>query len=83
MNVYNKYYMQVKECLPSGVSTEEEFQRFAADNYRAAEGHAVPFSHCVEVLQQPPKYNPMITATDRSSEFAAEAFNGFFNDAPM
>jgi hypothetical protein len=42
MNVYNKYYKQVKECLPSGVNTEEEIQKVAADNYRDAEGHVVP-----------------------------------------
>jgi hypothetical protein len=37
MNVYSKYYKQVKECPPSGVNTKEEIQKVAADNYRDAE----------------------------------------------
>jgi hypothetical protein len=53
-NVYNRYYKQVKECPPSG-TTEEEWYKIAADNYRDAEGHAFPFLHCVETLQQLPK----------------------------
>jgi hypothetical protein len=76
MNVYNKYYKQVKECPPSGVNTEEEIQKVAADNYRDAEGHAFAFSHCVEVLHQLPKFNPMVDDADRSSEFAAEDYDG-------
>jgi hypothetical protein len=35
-----------------------------------------PFSHCVEVLQQIPNFNPMVDDTDRSPEFAAEDFDG-------
>jgi hypothetical protein len=31
MNVYNRYYKQVKECPPSG-TTEEEWYKIAADN---------------------------------------------------
>jgi len=33
MNIYNKYYKQVKECPPSG-TTEEELHKLAAGNYR-------------------------------------------------
>jgi hypothetical protein len=76
MNVYNKYYKQVKECPPSGVNTEEEIQKVAADNYRDAEGHAFPFPHCVEVLHQLPKFNPMVDDADRSADFAAEDSDG-------
>jgi hypothetical protein len=39
MNVYNRYYKQVKECPPSG-TTEEEWYKIAAENYRDAEGHS-------------------------------------------
>jgi hypothetical protein len=67
MNVYNRYYKQVKECPPSG-TTEEEWYKIAADNYRDAEGHAFAFIHCVEVLHQLPKFNPMIDDADRSSD---------------
>jgi hypothetical protein len=42
MNVYNRYYKQVKECPPSR-TTEEEWYKIAADNYRDAEGHSFPF----------------------------------------
>jgi hypothetical protein len=76
MNVYNEYYKQVKECPPSGVNMDDEYHKLAADNYRDAEGHAFPFSHCVEVLQQLPTFNPMVDDADRSSEFAAQAFDG-------
>jgi hypothetical protein len=71
MNVYNRYYKQVKECPPSG-TTEEEWYKIAVDNYRDAEGHAFPFLHCVEILQQLPKFNPMIDDADRSSDVVAE-----------
>jgi hypothetical protein len=76
MNVYNKYYKQVKECPPSGVNTEEEFKKVAADTYRDAEGHAFPFHHCVEVLQQLPKFNPMVDDVDRSFDVAVHDFDG-------
>jgi hypothetical protein len=56
MNVYNKYYKQVKECPPSGVNTKEEIQKVAEFNYRYAEGRAFAFSHCVEVLHQLPRW---------------------------
>jgi hypothetical protein len=71
MNVYNRYYKQVKECPPSG-TTEEEWYKIAADNYRDAEGRAFVFIHCVEVLHQLPKFNPMIDDADRSSDVVAE-----------
>jgi hypothetical protein len=71
MNVYNRYYKQVKECPPSG-TTEEEWYKIAADNYRDAEGHSSPFLHCVEVLHQLPKFNPMIDDANRSSDVVAE-----------
>jgi hypothetical protein len=71
MNVYNRYYKQVKECPPSG-TTEEEWYKIAADNYRDAEGHSFAFLHCVEILQQLPKFNPMIDDADRSSDVVAE-----------
>jgi hypothetical protein len=73
MNVYNRYYKQVKERPPSGgVNTEEEIQKVAADNYRDAEGHAFAFFHCVEVLHQLPKFNPMVDDVDRSLNVAVE-----------
>jgi hypothetical protein len=50
MNVYNKYYKQVKECSPSGVNMEQEIHKVAADNYSEGEGHAFLFSHWVKVL---------------------------------
>jgi hypothetical protein len=75
MNVYNRYYKQVKECPPSG-TIEEELYKIAADNYRDAEGHAFAFSHCVEVLQQLPKFNPMVDDADRSSDVVAEDSDG-------
>jgi hypothetical protein len=71
MNVYNRYYKQVKECPPSG-TTEEEWYKIAADNYRDAEGHSFAFLHCVEILHQLPKFNPMIDDADRSSDVVAE-----------
>jgi hypothetical protein len=71
MNVYNRYYKQVKEC-PSSGTTEEEWYKIAADNYRDAEGHAFVFIHCVEVLHQLPKFNPMIDDANRSSDVVAE-----------
>jgi hypothetical protein len=76
MNVYNRYYKQVKECPPSRVYTEEEIQKVAADNYRDAEGDAFGFSHCVEVLHQLLKFNPMIDDADRSSDVVAEDSDG-------
>jgi hypothetical protein len=60
---------------PSG-TTEEEWYKIAADNYRDAEGHAFPFLHCVEVLHQLPKFNPMIDDADRSSDVVAEDSDG-------
>jgi hypothetical protein len=72
MNVYNKYYKQVKECPPSGVNTDEEIQKVAAYNYSDAEGYAFAFSHCVEVLHQLPKFNPMVDDVNRSSDVAVE-----------
>jgi hypothetical protein len=75
MNVYNRYYKQVKVCPPSG-TTEEEWYKIAADNYRDAEGHAFPFLNCVEVLHQLPKFNPMVDDADRSSDVAAEDSDG-------
>jgi hypothetical protein len=76
MNVYNRYYKQLKDTPISGVNTDEEFQKIVADNYRDAGGQAIPFCHCVEVLQQLPKLNPMVNDTDRSPEFAVEDFDG-------
>jgi hypothetical protein len=61
---------------PSGVNTEEEIQKVAADNYRDAEGHAFAFSHCVEVLHQLPKFNPMVDDADRSLDVAVEDLDG-------
>jgi hypothetical protein len=74
MNVYIRYYKLVKECPPSG-TTEEEWYKIAADNYRDSEGHAFPFLHCDEVLHQLPKFNPMINDADRSSDVVAEDSN--------
>jgi hypothetical protein len=51
---------------PSGVNTEVEIQKVAVDTYRDAEGHAFAFSHCVEVLQQLPKFNPVVDDVVRS-----------------
>jgi hypothetical protein len=34
---------------------EEEFHKITIDNYRDAEGHTFPFSHCVEILHQLPR----------------------------
>jgi hypothetical protein len=76
MNVYNRNYKQVKECHPSGVNTEEEIQKVAADNYRDAEGHAFAFSHCVEVLHHLPKFNLMVGDVDRSLDVAVEDLDG-------
>jgi hypothetical protein len=76
MNVCNTFYKQVKECPPSGVNTEEEIQKVAANNCRDVEGHAFPFSHCVKVLFQLPKFNPMVDDADRSSDVAAEDSDG-------
>jgi hypothetical protein len=77
MNVYNKYYYkQVKEYPPSG-TTEEEWYKIAADNYdRDAEGHAFVFSHCVKVLHQLAKFNPMVDEVNRSSDVAVEVVDG-------
>jgi hypothetical protein len=74
MNVYNKYYKQVKEC-PSSGTIEEELYKIAVQNYRDAEGHAFSFSHCVEVLQQFPKFNPMVDDVDQSSDVAVEVLD--------
>jgi hypothetical protein len=52
---------------PSG-TTEEEWYKIAADNYRDAEGHAFVFIHCVKVLDQLPKFNPMVDDADRFSD---------------
>jgi hypothetical protein len=71
MSIYNRYYKQVKECPPSR-TTEEEWYKTAADNYRDAEAHSFAFLHCVEILQQLPKFNPMIDDADRSSDVVAE-----------
>jgi len=76
MNVYNKYYKQVKESPPSGVNTEEEFRKIAADKYKEGTRQAFGFSHCVEILQGLPKFNPMVDDEDRSSNFAVEDSDG-------
>jgi hypothetical protein len=76
MNVSNKYYKQVKDYPPYGANTEEAIHKVAADNYRDAEGHAFPFSHCAEVLQKLPKFNPMVDDVDRSSDVAVEVLDG-------
>jgi hypothetical protein len=47
-----------------------------ADNYRDAEGHTFAFSHCVDVLHQLPKFNPMVDDVDRSSDVVAEVLDG-------
>jgi hypothetical protein len=41
-----------------------------------SEGHAFAFSHCVEVLHQVPKFNPMVDDVDRSSDVAVEVVDG-------
>jgi hypothetical protein len=64
------------ECPPSRVNTEEDIQKIAANNYRDADGHAFPFPHCVEVLHQLPKFNPLVDDADRSSDFSAEDSDG-------
>jgi hypothetical protein len=50
--------------------------RLQADNYRDAEGHAFAFSHCVKVLHQLPKLNPMVDDADRTSDVAAVDSDG-------
>jgi hypothetical protein len=49
-----------RSAPPSGVNTKEEIQNVAANNYRGAKGHAFAFSHCVDVLHQLSKFNPMV-----------------------
>ena len=58
MNVFMAFYKRVAECPPSGVPPEE-WPKIAATNFGEFYDKPFKFLHCVSILQQLPKFDPM------------------------
>jgi hypothetical protein len=58
MNVFNRYFKQVKQEAPSGTPYEEHIE-LAMERYLEEEGRPFPFKECVAILHQMPKFDPM------------------------
>jgi hypothetical protein len=58
MNHYNPFYKRIAECPPSG-TPNEDWPRLAAIEFLNAQNKKFKFLHCVEILHQIPKFNPM------------------------
>ena len=67
LNVFNKYYKGQKEVQKSGWK-EQDYIDAAIASYAAEEGKPFRFPLCVEVLQQLPKFNPMIESTGEEED---------------
>jgi len=59
MNVFNKYFKQVKQEGPSG-TPYDEYIDLAMEKYLEEEGRPFPFKECVPILHQMPKFDPMV-----------------------
>ena len=58
MNIFMSFYKRVAECPPSGVPPEE-WPKIAATNFGEFYDRPFKFLHCVSILQQLPKFDPM------------------------
>ena len=58
MNVFMSFYKRVAECPPSGVP-KEEWPKIAATNFGEFYDRPFKYLHCVLILQQLPKFDPM------------------------
>jgi hypothetical protein len=58
MNHYNPFYKRIAECTPTG-TPNEDWPRLAAIEFLNAQGKEFKFLHCVEILHQMPKFNPV------------------------
>jgi hypothetical protein len=58
MNLFMSFYKRVAECPPSGVP-KEEWPKLAANNFWEFYARPFKFLHCVSILQQLPKFDPM------------------------
>ena len=59
MNYFNRYFKQVKEEKPSGVP-ESHYPEIAADRFKEEKKRKFKHLHCIEILQQLPKFDPMV-----------------------
>ena len=59
VNLFNKYYKDLKESKPSGWK-EEDLINAAAEEFKDRHAKVFKWKHCVEILHQMPKFNPMI-----------------------
>jgi hypothetical protein len=58
MNLFMPFIKRVAECPPSG-SPPEEWPKIAAVNFHEHHDRPFKFLHCVSILQQLPKFDPM------------------------
>jgi hypothetical protein len=58
MNLWLPFYKQILDCPPSGAS-KEDMLLIATDKFQEHHQRPFKFLHCVEILQQLPKFDPM------------------------
>jgi hypothetical protein len=56
---WNPFYKRVAEAPPSG-TTKNDWIRLASEEYQAQYGRRFLFEHCIEILQDLPKFDPMV-----------------------
>ena len=58
MFLWNPFYKRIADCPPSGVP-KEEWPNKASEAFWEEKGCPFKFPHCVDILHQLPKFNPM------------------------
>jgi hypothetical protein len=65
--VFNPFYKREKDSKPSGTN-EEDIRNRAMENYEEQHGEPFKFQHCLDVLWEVPKFNPMQEIVEIPSE---------------
>jgi hypothetical protein len=60
MNIFNRYFKNVKNRKISGVGSDDELYDIAAKEYEEGEEKSFPFCECAKILHEMPRFDPMI-----------------------
>ena len=63
MNLFNRYFKNVKNRKISGVGSDDELYVIATKEYKEGEEKSFPFCECAKILHEMPCFDPMIDPT--------------------
>jgi hypothetical protein len=65
---WNPYFRRIKLDMPSG-TPESEYMQIASERFRNTLGKSFNFEHCVEILHDMPKFNPMSVEHNEDEDY--------------